>query len=225
VVKASRDFSRQFDVRNLVLADRNKVCPVNQDVRRLQQRIPQEAVRAEVLIFDVLALLFVGRDALEPPERRDHAEQQVQFGMLRNMRLDEQSRLLRIQPGRQEIRGDFDTALFHARGVGVIRCERVPVGDEKKAVILLLQAHPVLQGADVMSEVELAGWSHAAQNAAFCFFCDFAHPLRTQETRRNIFYKYLRRPKQQAQNSRREEYQRHQSNRADRIVRAQSRTR
>ena len=57
---------------------------------------------------------------------------------------------------------DLKRVLLDAAGVGVIRGQGVPVGDEKEAVVLVLQAHPVAQGADVVAEVELSGGTHAA---------------------------------------------------------------
>ncbi len=51
--------------------------------------------------------------------------------------------------------------------VGVVGGQRVPIGDKEKAVILVLQAHPIAQCPDVIAEVQLSGGSHAAQDAAF----------------------------------------------------------
>ncbi len=82
-VEAARDFASQFDVRNLVFAHRNEVALVDQDVRRLQHRIAEKSVGAQIFLRNVFALLFVGGDALQPAQRRDHGKQQMQFGMLR----------------------------------------------------------------------------------------------------------------------------------------------
>ena len=66
LVEAARHLARQLDVRHLVFAHRHKVCLVNQDVRRLQQRISQKAIGAEVLVLDVFALFLVTGHALQP---------------------------------------------------------------------------------------------------------------------------------------------------------------
>ena len=50
-------------------------------------------------------------------------------------------------------------------GVFVVRGQRVPVGDEEQARVLVLQLHPVLQRAVVVAEVQRAGGAHAGQNA------------------------------------------------------------
>ena len=91
-IEAPGDLARDLDVGDLVLADRHVHRPVQQDVRALQQRIAEEAVGREVLLLQLLLLVLVGRHALEPAERRDHRQQQVQFGVLRHARLDEKRR-------------------------------------------------------------------------------------------------------------------------------------
>ena len=59
------------------------------------------------------------------------------------------------------------------RGVGVVGGEGVPVGDKEKTVVVVLEPGPVLQGADVVANVQFACRSHAAEYAAvhslFCF--------------------------------------------------------
>src|SRR4051812_44680807 len=119
---------------------------IYKDVGGLQQRIPEEAVGAEIFVLDVVALLFVGWHALKPAKRRDHGEQQEQLGVLRYVRLDEECRLLGIESGGEPVERDLQRIFFHAGGVGVVGGERVPVGDEKKAIVLagILQIHPVL---------------------------------------------------------------------------------
>ena len=46
-------------------------------------------------------------------------------------------------------------------GVGVVAGQRVPVGDEVEAVVLVLQRHPVAEGADEVAEVQPSGRPHA----------------------------------------------------------------
>jgi phosphoribosylglycinamide formyltransferase 1 len=47
----------------------------------------------------------------------------------------------------------------------VVRGQRVPVGDEVEAVVLVLQPHPVLQRAVVVAQVHGAGGAHAGENS------------------------------------------------------------
>ena len=67
---------------------------------RLQQRVAEKAVGRQIAVGQLLLLILVGRHALQPAERRDHREQQVQLGMLGHARLDEQRRLRRIDARR-----------------------------------------------------------------------------------------------------------------------------
>ena len=47
----------------------------------------------------------------------------------------------------------------------VRRRERVEVDDAVDAVVVVLQAHPVAQGAEEVADVELAGGAHAGEDA------------------------------------------------------------
>ncbi len=84
VIEAARDLARDLDVRHLILADRHVLRAVQQDVGRLQQRIAEKPVRGEILLRELRLLVLVGGNALEPAERRDHGQEQVQLGVLRH---------------------------------------------------------------------------------------------------------------------------------------------
>src|SRR5262244_2909542 len=71
VVEAANDLARQFHVRDLILADRDVVGFVHANVSRLQHRVAEKGVVAEVFVADVLALLFVSRHSFEPTQRSD----------------------------------------------------------------------------------------------------------------------------------------------------------
>src|SRR6185312_13425456 len=65
-IESARDLTSQFDVRDLVFADGNKVALVNQNVGGLQHWVTQKTVRPKVFFGDVFALLLVGRDTFQP---------------------------------------------------------------------------------------------------------------------------------------------------------------
>ena len=77
-VEAAHDFAGKLDMGNLVLADRNEQVQlrfaIENDIRGLQERVAEEAVGAEVAVFEILDLFFVRRHAFEPAERRDHGK-------------------------------------------------------------------------------------------------------------------------------------------------------
>ena len=89
-VESPDNFASKLHVRDLIFADRNEIGIVNDDIGRLQDRVAKEAVGAEVAIFQILDLLFVSGNALEPRKRRDHRKEQIQLGVLQHARLDEQ---------------------------------------------------------------------------------------------------------------------------------------
>ena len=149
---------------DLVFADRNEersaFFAVDDDVGGLQARIAEESVGVEIFVCDVFEGFFVGGDALEPTERRDHREQQVKFGVFGDQRLLEDDGFLRIEAGGQVVGDDFDRVLGDLRRVGVIAGERVPVGDEVEAVVfgIVLEANPVLQRAEIVADVQACRW-------------------------------------------------------------------
>ena len=91
MIETARDLAGEFDVRNLVFADRYAIGTIDQDVCTLQQRIAEKTVGGKILVGQFFLLVLVRRNALEPSERRDHRQQQMQFRVLRHPRLDEQA--------------------------------------------------------------------------------------------------------------------------------------
>jgi hypothetical protein len=139
---------------HLILTDRNTHRPVEKDVGTLQQRIAEKAISREIAILELLLLILVGRHALEPAERRDHRQQQVQLRVLRHTRLDEHGRDRRVQTGREPVDDDGPGVFDNFARVFVTRRERVHVGDEEIAVVLILQLDPVLQRAMEVPEMQ-----------------------------------------------------------------------
>src|SRR5712691_6373122 len=66
----------------------------------------------------------------------------------------------------------------------------MPVRDEVEALVsrIILQAHPILEGAKIMADVEASCWAHPAQNSTFLRFspCCRHHalliPIRNSKT-------------------------------------------
>ena len=87
-------------------------------------------------------LLLVGRHALEPRDRHDHLQQQVQLGVLGHQRLHEERAALGIDAGGDPVGGVVEGVGDEAAGVGVVAGQRVPVGDEVEAVVAAPAARP-----------------------------------------------------------------------------------
>ena len=138
-VEPANNLTGNFYVGDLVFADGDEKCvawfAIHDDVGGLQARVAEEAVGVEIFVGDVFKRFFVGGDALEPTERRDHREEQVQLGVFRDKRLLEEDRFLWVEAGGEVVGDDFDRVLRDLRGVGVVAGQRMPVGDEIEAVV------------------------------------------------------------------------------------------
>ena len=145
----------------LVFAHWNIVGFVDQDIRRLQQRVAQEAVGAEVFVFEFFLLVFVGGHAFQPTNRGAHGQQGEQLGVLGQAALQKNGALRGVQPSGEPVDDHFIDVLLDDAGVLVVGGQGVPVSDEVKALHLRLQAHPVFQGAVVVPQMQSAGGAHA----------------------------------------------------------------
>src|SRR5579872_2383889 len=165
-VELPDDLADELEVRQLIFADRHAATLDHHDVRPLQHGIGQ---KAEVHVVRVLlGHLLEGRRAQDPPERRDHGQQQRELRHLGDLRLLVQDAALRADAHRDQIRCEIEDLALHGVPVG-LGCQRVVVGDEVEALVVLLQLDPVLGRAKVVAEVEPARWPHAAQDP---------HPIR-----------------------------------------------
>ena len=72
-------------------------------------------------LFGILAhLLLEGRQVGQFAERSDHREQGVQFGHLRDMRLDEEDGLFRADADSQQVERQFVGVLLQVEGVSTV---------------------------------------------------------------------------------------------------------
>ena len=119
------------------------------------------------LFCDVFEGFFVGGNALEPAERRDIESSRWSSACSGTGDCMKILDFCGIEAGGEKIGGDFDGVLRDWRGVGVVRGQRVPVGDEVKAFVLriVLELDPVFERAEVVADVEAAGGAHAAQDS------------------------------------------------------------
>ena len=84
------------------------------------------------------------------------------FGYLR---LDEYLGSLGIDPRRQPIDDHLPGIALDILGMLVVGGQGMPVGDEEKALILVLQLQPVLQHPMIMTQMQTAGGTHTGQYA------------------------------------------------------------
>ena len=124
-VEAAGDLAGELDVGNLVGADGDEVRLVEQDVGGLEEGVAEEAVGGEVLFAELLLLILVGGDALEPAEGGEHAEEQEELGVGGDVGLLEDDAAAGVEAGGEEVEGDLDVVGLDVAGVGVVGGEGV----------------------------------------------------------------------------------------------------
>ena len=161
VVEAAGDLAGQLHVGQLVFTHGHAVGTVHEDVRGHEHGVAEEACVAQVLVGDLLLLFLVGGVAFQPGDGGDHGEQQAQLGVFLDRALAEDDALFGIQPGGHPVLDH----LFHVGGdvggVGIIAGQGVPVGHEEIGFLGVLEFHPVLEDAEVVTQMERPGGTHA----------------------------------------------------------------
>src|SRR5262249_5023206 len=138
---------------------------IDEDIRGLQDRIAEKTVCAQISLLYLFLFFLISRIPLQPGDRNDHGEQQMQNCMLRNPRLHEYRGSLRIDASRKPIDQQLADELSDAAGIGIVRRECVPVRDKEIALELVLKAFPILQGAEIVAEMEQSARLHAAEDS------------------------------------------------------------
>ena len=139
-------------MRRLVVANGDKVCAGQEYVCHLAHRVAVEPDRAA---FDREGIEFAlqSRVAFEHPERGDKTEQHCEFGELGHVALDDERGFFGIEADRQPVERDLEHRIADQVDVVEVVAERLVVGDQEVAVVLVLQLDPVVQSADVVADV------------------------------------------------------------------------
>src|SRR5439155_18407836 len=77
----------------------------------------------------------------------------------------EERALLGIEPRADPVGDVFVRVRRQSARIGEVARQRVPIGDEIKAVVLLLHRDPVVQGANEVSDMQAARRPHARHDA------------------------------------------------------------
>jgi hypothetical protein len=158
-IESADEFAGELDVGDLVFAygDEETLAgvTVHDNVGGLEGGIAEEAVGVEILVGDVVEGFFVGGDAFEPAEGRDHGEEEVEFGVFGDEGLQEDDGFVWVEAGGEVVDGDLKRVFGDGGGVRVIAGEGVPVGDKVEAVVgrIGLEFDPVLERAEVVADV------------------------------------------------------------------------
>ena len=144
-------------MRSLILTHRHERRPVDDHIGGLQKRIAEKPEGVEIAIVELLLLALERRNALQPGQRCDHRQKEVQLGVLFHFRLQKNRRLVRIEPGGQPIGDGVERRLADLGRIGVVGRQSVPVGDKEVAGITILQLHPVAHRSEVVAQMHAAG--------------------------------------------------------------------
>jgi len=81
--------------------------------------------------------------------------------VFRHAGLDKDPGGARVDPGRQPVHDHVIDAVAYDLGGFVLRGQGMPVGDEEKTLVFILQLEPVPQDAMIMAQVQLPRGPHA----------------------------------------------------------------
>ena len=85
--------------------------------------------------------------------------------MLGNAGLDEEPRVSGVDAAREPVDHHVQHRVGDDLAIVVVGGERVPVGDEEIALVLVLEPGPVHEHAAIVTEVEAPGGPHARKDA------------------------------------------------------------
>ena len=160
-VEALRDVPRELEVLALVVADRDDVGLVEQDVPGHQHRVREEAGGDELA---PVRLVLELRHPAELAEARDRAEQPGRLRVRGHVALREDGRAARVEPRREQHRGKVERPLVEVGDV-VLDRDRVQVDDAEEALAELLRRRVLAEAADQVAEVLVAGGLDAGEHA------------------------------------------------------------
>ncbi len=154
-VEPGGQVAREFDVLALVVADRNDLGVVQQDVGRHEHRIGEQADRGRLRSLLGRLVLELGH-ARGFAEAGDRVEDPGELCVGGNVGLHVERRLRRVDAGGDVLRGGAPRLL--AKGMRILRNgDRVQVDDREERVVVALQVFPLEEGADVVADLERIG--------------------------------------------------------------------
>ena len=151
----------------LILADGDVVGLIQQDIRRHEAGIGEQAA---VYVVGVLgALVLELGHAAQLAEHGVAVEDPAQLRVLVDVALDEQGVLLRIEAAGDILCKLLERAAAQLRGI-LPHGEGVQVGHEVVAVKLIGPRAPVLDRAQIVAQMQVAGGLDAREHYFFLYF-------------------------------------------------------
>ena len=146
-----------LDHGHLILSHRHYRRLKRRDIRRLADRIGEEAHRDACLEISHLDLRFYSRVALQPGNCDQIHIVKRQFAQLWHLRLDKQRRFLRVQTAGKVIQRHFDNVLADFLRVVCIIRQCLSVSDHDKNIVkvpCILELYTPSQRAHIMPYME-----------------------------------------------------------------------
>ena len=163
-VEAADDFVGLFDHRDLVFANRHDGGLESGDVGSLRGRIGQEARRNVAFKTALADFVLDGGVALQPGYRYEVEVVRRQFGQFRHQALDEYGGFGRVDADGQIVERHLQDVVADLDVVAHVVGQGLGVGDQQELAVAVLQGHAVLQRADKVAQVQLAGGAVAGED-------------------------------------------------------------
>jgi hypothetical protein len=151
-IDALSEVAAEFDVLPLILADRNEVGVVEEDVRRLQDGVGEDPGIDAFPPLGLTARLELSHP-VEPSHRSQGLEDPAQLGVCRHVRLHEDLASLWVDPAGDVHRRQLQRQRTQTLGIRMLG-QRVQVDDAEEVLVPILVAGPVAQGAEIVTEVQ-----------------------------------------------------------------------
>lgn len=160
------DVARDLDVLFLIVAHRHKIGLIEQNVRRHQRGIGEQA---HVDVFRVLLrLVFELRHARQLAHIGEAVEHPSEFRVRGHMGLEIDQALVRIQARGQVQAHQLQAVLPQLRGI-LPHGDRVQIHDGIQAIVFFLQRAKIAQRADVIAQMQVARGLNARKYDLFAF--------------------------------------------------------
>lgn len=138
----------------LVLAHRHDRRHEGSDIGGLCSGIAEKAGGNVPPKATRLNLVLDRRVALQPCDGDEVQVEERQFGQRRKMRLNADGRLVRIDADGKIVGGDLQDALLHTGRVMCVVGQGLSIGQKQKLPMGRLQRDAVLEGTDIVSQVQ-----------------------------------------------------------------------
>ena len=165
-----------LQVGQLVLAHGDQIGLAEGDVRGLADGVPQKAV-GHLVVAVLGGLGLDGGVVAQHVDRHQHGVQHGQLGDGADLGLLHQGDALGVQADGQVVDSHLVDGLADPIGLRKVGGQGLNVRQEDEGVIVALQAHPVVQAADQVPQVQPAGGAVAGEDTFFCMGMPPSHFL------------------------------------------------